>query len=306
MRSKAAPFRPAALLLPLAALACGADDDAADDAADAAAAAQDDVDSLRTLVETQAAQIADLESRLAALEAGGGGDDLSEDLAAVEADVAALQALAPGVEALQQYVTIDTATNDVVFSGANVWIQDGSGTTNVATGLGNLIVGYAENDGDTRTGSHNVVVGDRHSWTSYGGIVAGYDGAIDARYASVLGGYYNTASGPGAAVLGGYENTASANYATISGGAYGEASSDAASVAGGYYGVASALGSAVSGGYQNSSTETYATVSGGAVNSATANAATVAAGRNNVASGQYSIVVGGNGVEASTTDAVAP
>ena len=26
----------------------------------------------------------------------------------------------------------------------------------------------------TRTGSHNLVVGDDHEWTSYGGLVAGY------------------------------------------------------------------------------------------------------------------------------------
>jgi hypothetical protein len=120
----------------------------------------------------------------------------------------------------------------VVFSGANVYIQSGSGYTDdntsgwygdgsgTLTGLGNLIIGYnAELDGSfERTGSHNLVVGDDHSWTSYGGLVVGYQNTIAAAYASVSGGYYNTANGYYSSISGGNENTASGDYSSVSGG----------------------------------------------------------------------------------------
>ena len=53
-------------------------------------------------------------------------------------------------------------------TGANVQIVDGTGDTGgTPNGLGNLIVGYNASSGDTRTGSHNLVVGDLHTYTSY-------------------------------------------------------------------------------------------------------------------------------------------
>src|SRR6185436_11253646 len=53
----------------------------------------------------------------------------------------------------------------VIFSGVNLHVESGSGTTAEAgapTGLGNLIVGYNEMPmptGGSRVGSHNLVVG---------------------------------------------------------------------------------------------------------------------------------------------------
>jgi hypothetical protein len=58
--------------------------------------------------------------------------------------------------------------NEVVITGANLRIVNGLGATDTTNGLGNLIVGYHEERGfgDTRTGSHNVVVGRQHNFSS--------------------------------------------------------------------------------------------------------------------------------------------
>ena len=109
------------------------------------------------------------------------------------------------------------------FSGVNVQIVDGSGTTgDDVNGLGNLIVGYNELRGvgedNNRTGSHNIVVGSRHNYSSYGGLVAGLWNSISGNYASVSGGVYNEASNEAASVSGGDTNTASGTAASVSGG----------------------------------------------------------------------------------------
>ena len=65
----------------------------------------------------------------------------------------------------------DDAANEVVISGANLRIVNGLGATDTTNGVGNLIVGY--NDArrrshlpNVRTGSHNVVVGRQHNFSS--------------------------------------------------------------------------------------------------------------------------------------------
>jgi hypothetical protein len=71
-------------------------------------------------------------------------------------------------------ITFDAATNEVIITGANLRIVNGLGTTDTTNGLGNLIVGYNESRGgeNVRTGSHNVVVGQQHNFSRFGGIVA--------------------------------------------------------------------------------------------------------------------------------------
>jgi hypothetical protein len=87
----------------------------------------------------------------------------------------------------------DDAANEVVITGANLRIVNGLGTTDTANGLGNLIVGYNEsrppNEGpDVRAGSHDVVVGRRLNFSSFGGLVVGFLNEISGRFASVSGG----------------------------------------------------------------------------------------------------------------------
>jgi len=107
------------------------------------------------------------------------------------------------------------------FSGINVQVVSGSGATNGAVnGKGNLIVGYNEGTmGQTRTGSHNLVVGNEHEYTSYGGLVAGFANTVSGISASVSGGAGNVASGVNASVSGGASNQVGGGDASISGGA---------------------------------------------------------------------------------------
>src|SRR5215470_754808 len=95
-----------------------------------------------------------------------------------------------------QYVS--GGPNEVVITGANLRIVNGLGETETTNGLGNLIVGYNElrkedpichssTDPacrDTRTGSHNVVVGLEQNFSSFGGLVVGRFNEISSDFAS--------------------------------------------------------------------------------------------------------------------------
>ncbi len=136
----------------------------------------------------------------------------SSNVAALEARIAALEALLVGVT---------RELNTIKFSGVNVQIVNGSGTTfGTVDGLGNLIVGYNEIrlTGDDRTGSHNIVVGVYNNYSSYGGFIAGTQNTSSGPYASVSGGYGGTASGSYSSVSGGYNNTAIGTSSSVSGG----------------------------------------------------------------------------------------
>jgi len=154
------------------------------------------------------------------------GAGVAVELAALQAEMDALQAQVPDCLA--------TDGDDAVFEGCNVHVRNGLDTTNTVNGSGNLIVGYNEATGDLlRGGSHNLVVGSEHSYSSYGGLVAGFANTISGAYTSVSGGELNTASGPGSSVSGGAGNTASGNSASVSGGENNVASGEFATVGGG-------------------------------------------------------------------------
>jgi hypothetical protein len=133
-------------------------------------------------------------------------------------------------------IVTDNGYKTVRFSNVNVQIVSGSGTTNGAiNGRGNLIVGYneARTTGSDKTGSHNLVVGLMHNYSSYGGSVFGRNNIISGDYSSVSGGSRNTASGGYSSVSGGYNNMASALYSSVSGGSNNTASGETSSVSGG-------------------------------------------------------------------------
>ena len=119
---------------------------------------------------------------------------------------------------------------DLVISGINVYIQDGLGTTGCGpdapvfnhdcNGKGNLIVGYDHDNGDLKTGDHNLVIGDAHTYTSYGGFVAGRNNEISNSWASVCGGYDNIAIGWASSVSGGGSNIAFSEQSTAGGGSF--------------------------------------------------------------------------------------
>jgi hypothetical protein len=182
--------------------------------------------------------------------------------------------------------------NEVFITGANLHIVNGLGSTDCLdeqgdeiracpNGLGNLIVGYNEPrefEENIRTGSHNVVVGVRHNFSRWGGLVVGRENTISGDFASVSGGDVSTASGFGASVSGGQSNTASG---------------DLASVSGGFNNIASGFNSTISGGNSNTASGSYAVVSGGNSNTASGAQSSISGGAKNTASGILAVVSGG-------------
>jgi len=177
----------------------------------------------------------------------------------------------------------NTGQTTVRFSNVNVQIVDGSGgTAGTVNGRGNLIVGYNEvrGSGDDRTGSHNLIVGARNNYSSFGGQVVGDLNTISNFYASVSGGENNTASGESASISGGLNNIASSSYASVSGGLGNTASGFIASVSGGQNNTASGGAASISGGQNNTASGDAASVSGGQDNDAAGALSSVSGGSN--------------------------
>jgi hypothetical protein len=136
--------------------------------------------------------------------------------------LSALQDVLETLEGILRHVKVVTTPDglkEVVITGANLHIVNGLGSTSCTdeggneipdcpNGLGNLIVGYNEprNDPespDVRTGSHNVMVGQRHNFSRFGGVVGGDLNTISGDFASVSAGDGNEANGERSSVSGG-------------------------------------------------------------------------------------------------------
>ena len=209
--------------------------------------------------------VAALEARVGELEAANA--DLHSEVAALEHKLSAVSYDARGLDG-KPTVKID---------GANLQITDGSGNTaGSLNGLGNLFIGYNEQrSSDEQTGSHNLVLGSWQTFTSYGGLVAGFG---------------NRVTGPNASALGS-SNTASGARATVSGGSGNTAAIANSSVSGGNSNTASGVGASVSGGIGNTAESFYASVSGG---------------RFNAALGRFSSILGGSGRTVNTEAGTSP
>lgn len=172
--------------------------------------------------------------------------------------------------------------DNVIFEGCNVIVRSGSGSTNgTPNGLGNLIIGYDENDGsDEKTGSHNLVIGQNHTYTSFGALIAGFNNKVSGQNSTVSGGHQNRAEGNGAWVGGGEDNWANGNYSSVSGGAGGVVTGDYSSILGGN---GNAIGIEA----------LYATISGGLSNFVGGDHASLLGGEDNVANGEFSTIGGG-------------
>jgi hypothetical protein len=114
---------------------------------------------------------------------------------------------------------------NIVFTGANIHIVSGSGTTVDQTGKGNLIIGYNPAPIDMqvgeRSGSHNIITGEENTFTGSGGVVFGFQNSLLTSYASILGGSSNVIlSGDGelAVIVGGYNNVARGTADVVVGG----------------------------------------------------------------------------------------
>ena len=172
-----------------------------------------------------------------------------------------------------------SALKTVVFRGVNVQVVNGTGIETRLNGLGNLIIGYADNTGGgPRTGSHNLITGDNGAWTSYGGLLAGDFNQIHGPFDSIPGGRSSTATGFDSTVAGGAGNLASGFAASANGGI--------ANVANGFYAT-------TSGGSSNTARGEASSVSGGRHNTAFGNSASVSGGLGNAARGSNDSILGG-------------
>lgn len=243
-------------------------------------------DSLRQMV-------LDLERQVAALNAAlqlqtTSIHTLQSTIVAQNNTIAGLNTTVAAQSAKLKFVTVQGT--DMYITGANLNIRNGSGSTsgalgapfnNQPNGLGNLIIGYNEatgNPGQTHAGSHNLVLGEKNTYTSIGGIVAGYSNSITSPYATVTGGAYSTASGTWSSVSGGEGNMAIVQGAAVSGGLGGIAGGRWASVTGGSENTASAESSAVCGGSANTASGLFSTVTGGTGNKVTAQSSSISGG----------------------------
>jgi len=128
-----------------------------------------------------------------------------------------------------------------------------------------------------------LIVGAGHTYTSFGGIVAGYDNNIEAECASITGGLRNTVSGTYSSVTGGDYNTAQGQYNTI---------------VGGFANTTQSLGNTILGGSGNviDSTAIISSILGGFSNKITyANHNTTAGGDSTINKGVYNVVAGNLG-----------
>jgi hypothetical protein len=156
--------------------------------------------------------------------------------------------------------------SELYFDSLNLHVRNGLGRTDTANGLGNVVIGYNElrqDATDARTGSHMLVVGKSLSYSSYGGIVAGWWNSTSGSFASVAGGQDNRATGGYSAILGGAHNQASGQWATVGGGQENASSGQASAVLGGLANFVSGSDASASGGAFNSVLGDYSSITGG-------------------------------------------
>ena len=240
-------------------------------------------------------------------------DNLAQRVETLEAgNVAALAQRVEDLEDLLEDVTRDNAgpngTDRLLFTGMNLQLVDGTGDTQctgddlnggttgsgeTCNGEGNLIIGYNDDLFDTRTGVHSLIIGDRHTWTSYGHIIAGSSNRAIGTNSSITAGFFNVADGDFASVTGGNNNNATGDSSSVTGGSSNTASSRTASVTGGRDNTASAIDSSVTGGRDNTARGNQSSVTGGQSNIALDFYSSVTGGQNNRANGDHSSVSGG-------------
>lgn len=186
--------------------------------------------------------------------------------------------------------------NTLVISGCDLQLTNGTDTTHMANGLGNLILGYNTSQAPTidHKGSHNLVIGEAHSYQSTGGLLAGFANKTTAPSA-VVAGRHNHVAGINSTILGGINNIANGSNSAIVGGQENTTTSIASwsTVSGGQTNIAGAEFGSVVAGRGNQALAPYASVTGGEFNKVTARAGVVVGGKSNTTDGEAGVVLGG-------------
>lgn len=249
---------------------------------------------LQAVIDTQQEQINLLLQALSPEDLSG----LSTEFAQLSTRVDALETTSSSRAPLDDLVPfVSVSGTDIVVSGANLKVQNGQGTTETTNGTGNIIIGYngLRAEGNDRTGSHNLIIGDMQNFTSYGGLVAGKENSIQAPYATIAGGEGNTVRSSSGAILGGYKNETGGMLSSILGGAQNNVNADAGTIVGGFSNIVSAgsFAGSILGGYENQTAGDIASVSGGEKNQAIGDGSSVVGGESNTATARNSSILGG-------------
>jgi len=251
-------------------------------------------------------------------------EQLKEQVANLQNQVGTLAAIIP-------YVSLETVDGKptIRFSGVNLQVVNGTGSTATANALGNLIIGYNEADASGlyhctigtntaivppaqllneaacvaangqwvntgfKTGSHYLVLGTQNNYSRWGGLISGVSNTSNYDFANVNGGNQNTASGLYSSVSAGWRNAASGGYSSVSGGSLSTASGHLSSISGGDSNTASGRNSSVVAGAGNTAGGILSAVSGGNNQTASGDLSSVSGGQYNTAFGRASSVSGG-------------
>jgi hypothetical protein len=242
-------------------------------------------------------QLTQHDSDIAALQAENGNLNttilvLESKLADLQGEVATLAA--NSVLTLDGHVSLDTTDPNrpaVVVSAANLQVVNGTGVSwNAPNGVGNIIIGYDEfrpsshppvcsygyydNQTDCeavgatwavqhKSGSHNLVVGYWHNYSSLHGIVGGQRNTINSDESVVISGNSNIASGQSSVILSGFGHVSSGTNSTITGGSSNISSGANSSISGGSFNESAGHWSTITGGSSNTSGGLDSSVSGG-------------------------------------------
>ena len=241
---------------------------------------------------------------------------LAEVLLTMQQTIEALQLQVEALEAqalpeLAAHLSFIDSSSTFHLEGANLQLSNGVSPYS-HNGLGNLIIGmngeteYIDSIG--RGGSHNLVIGEGHAYSSNHGILHGYNATATDRYAAIIGGASNRVDGAYgvtiagtdnvildnalySATIGGRDNTISANYAVAAAGLRSQ--------------VDGAYSAAISGNDNRIAEEAiYAAALAGKDNVLEGARSATVSGAENIAYGERSVVLGGIHNESHEWDAV--
>jgi hypothetical protein len=148
-------------------------------------------------------------------------DRIRELEARIEELEATLEQLSSGgIGRLNDYLTFhdEHACVTARLTGINLQIVNGEGNTQSVNCKGNLILGYNEPNSDgpvERSGSHNLIIGIKHNYSSYCGIVSGESNNVSGDYAAILNGRECYATASHVTMCGGIDHKGNGSYSTL-------------------------------------------------------------------------------------------